>query len=184
MTACQFANESTRVRFYDDPHATADVLVRRWGDETEYYAFDFVPKGWPIEPPKRKGVVNIYQGRPLSNTHVTITHCVSTSPIFLVMHRSFDYSDTISGGAVLTNVRHTDRRPKGVSVRLGAGAPSRGLVLQGCWFGGSVYVDPSALRDVVVDLGTMFDGSAGISNSFGGDWREVPLEIIQLYPPG
>lgn len=162
VTGCQFASDTPKVNFYDQPNATADVLVRRWGDTTEYYRFAFALKRAPSPKSVVKGTVDVRRDQALLNTHVTITHCVSTSPVFLVMHQTFTYWDTVLGGAMLTNVHHHPAGPEVTSIHLGAAMPSRGLMLQGCRLAGSVYVEPSTRDDVVVDLGTTFASDASV----------------------
>ncbi len=93
-----------------------------------------------------------------ANAQFTATHCVSTSPIFLVAQRVFLPGD--SGGAVLTNVLHQPRLrasdAEATSIQLMGAYESRSLVLQGCELGGSVrFVSVSAIG-VVVELGTRF----------------------------
>lgn len=161
ITACQFANSRRGALAADG----ADVFVHRWGDEEIHFETTV-----PLQPAPTLGVVfyrptptNVYRGRALSNTQVTITHCVSTSPTFLTMDQAFPYADTIPGGAMLTNVRHAPAVSSGVSVYLGAGAPARSLMLQGCRFGGSVSCHPGTVSGAIVDLGTRFVGLARIS---------------------
>lgn len=159
ITACQFANESTRIFFHGSVAATADVLIRSWGDDAERYELRTALKDWPILPPvSHEDVVSVDRGVPLANTHATITHCVSMSPVFLVMFQSYSYAGTILGGAVLTNVRHSpSSASRWNSVVLGPGMPPRALILQGCRFGDSVLLDATGPADVVVDLGTRID---------------------------
>lgn len=159
VTACHFANE---LPFEPGSPETSDLLVQRWGGDDIHFETTV-----PLKPAPTLGVIfyrptpiNVYRGHALANTHLTVTHCVSTSPTFLVMNQAFPYADTILGGAVLTNVRHTPAVAGRVSVHLGAGAPPRGLMLQGCRFGGSVVCESGSLSDTVVDLGTRFIGEA------------------------
>jgi hypothetical protein len=168
ITACQLANNRLEVLAADG----ADVFVHRWGDGERWddgeRPFDTTV---PQQPAPTLGVdfyrptpANVYRGRALSNTQVTITHCVSTSPTFLTLDQAFPYADTIPGGAMLTNVRHTPAVRNGVSVYLGPGATPRSLMLQGCRFGGSVECHSAMANDAVVDLGTRFVGAAGFRN--------------------
>lgn len=162
VTGCQFASDTQRVSFYDRLNATADIVVRRWGDTTEYYQFAFAFKRAPSPNWLVKGTVDVRRDQALVNTHVTITHCVSTSPVFLVMHQTFAYWDTVLGGAMLTNVHHHPAGSEVTSIHLGAAMPSRGLMLQGCRLAGAVYVEPSTRDDVVLDLGTTFVSGATV----------------------
>ncbi len=138
VTACSFSNDAPPA---PTPFERADILTR---------ALD--------------SGLDVDRNIPLANTHLTVTHCVSTSPTFLVLDQAFPYAETILGGAVLTNVRHTPATTNGVSLRLGFGAPPRALMLQGCRFGGTVVCDPSSVNYAVVDLGTRFVGAAGFRN--------------------
>jgi hypothetical protein len=182
VTACQFANETARPFFHGSVAATADVLVRRWGDDDEAYDLRFAPKDWPIlRPDSRKDVANVDRGIPLANTHATIIHCISTSPVFLVMFQAFSYSGTILGGAVLTNVRHSpSSAARWNSVVLGPGMPPRALILQGCRFGDSVLLDATGPADVVVDLGTRINARPAytLGTAVG------PAGVITLRSPG
>lgn len=119
-------------------------------------------------------VVNL----PGANAQLTATHCVSTSPTFLVGQRVFTSGD--HGGAVLTNVLHQPRSSKATdavnSVRWMAPYASRSLMLQGCELGAPVRVQGATPPGVVVELGTRFAREPHyISDS--------PDPMVDLSPP-
>ena len=99
------------------------------------------------------------------NTHLTVTHCSSTSVRFLVLDESFRSVDAPSCGAMLTNVRHAPWTGT-VSLIVGRGVPVRGMVLQGCEFGGDVLLPSKPRRGIVVDLGTRFPLQSGRRSGF------------------
>lgn len=179
VTACQFANDTEVIVPPDRNSATTDILVRRGMDLAVHLPFEPVPKGRPYQGPR--GSRSFVSERPVADTHLTVLHCVSTSPTFLVLHPSFDDPDALPGGATLTNVRHTARGPEPTSVYVGEHAGSRSLMLQGCWFSGSVAVAPNAIRDVVVDLGCRFEAGARIIDAEPG--VGTPQEVITLREP-
>lgn len=94
-----------------------------------------------------------------ANAHLTVTHCLSTSPTFLVGRRVFSRGD--SGGALLTNVLHQPsgdlQKAAATSIRWGSGYEARSLVLQGCALGAPVRFEGSPVRGVAVDLGSTLD---------------------------
>ncbi len=180
VTACQFANEIAQVVPPDRVGATADILVLRWTGLALLPPFEFVPKDWPVWRPLGPGGGDLSKDLALANTHLTVTHCVSTSPTFLVLYPAFDLPNTLPAGATLTNVRHDARGSPPTSVYVARGAGSRSLMLQGCWFGGAVSVAPNPLSDVVVDLGSRFDGP-GVSDAEPG--VGPPQQVITLRTP-
>ncbi len=181
VTACQFANETAQIVPPDRVAATADILVLRSTGLALLPPFEFVPKDWPVWRPLGPGSGQLSGGGTLANTHLTVTHCVSTSPTFLVLYPAFDLPETLPGGAMLTNVRHTARGSQQTSVYVARGAGSRSLMLQGCWFSGSVSVAPNPLSDVVVDLGSRFGDGAGVRDAEPGVGPSQ--EVITLQTP-
>lgn len=191
IIACQFANQTRQVPFdphknadrsrvqdfLDTPETIADLHLRRWGDPS--YDMVFRPYDAPIDqlvvvdqPP------HVHRGQPLAGTHLTVTHCTSTSQVFLVMHPAFPYDDTYPGSATLLGVRHEPPGDDPSSVHVRRGAKPRSVMLQGCRLGGSVYVDSGSLNDVVVDLGTVFTGQSWVG--FHSYPRYYPLRVIDL----
>ena len=165
LVGCQFANTLSTSESRTLP---ADVITRSWDAGVD---INEVGKNINGVLPERlvrniPSGFNIYQGRPLANTHLTITHCVSTSAIFLILNPAFSSADTIAGGAVLTAVRHFPAVDGGPSVMVGRLAEPRSVMMQGCRFGRSVTFDPSTLVGVVVDLGTVFVPPPGTTAGF------------------
>ncbi|MDP3208277.1 MAG: hypothetical protein Q8M65_03935 [Rhodoglobus sp.] len=103
-----------------------------------------------------------------ANAQLTATHCVSTSPTFLVGRRVFNPGD--SGGAVLTSVLHQPRtttpRDVATSVRWIGPCDARNLVLQGCELGAPVRLVDAMTMGIVVELGTRF--TVGLPHYVGG----------------
>lgn len=104
-----------------------------------------------------------------TNPHVTITHCLSTSPVFLFARPLFTLGDP--GGAILTNVVHrplpSDPYASGRTIDWSPRYEARSLVLQGCEFGAHVNLGGSTHVGAVVDLGTRFHLVAGRRAPFG-----------------
>lgn len=114
------------------------------------------------------------------NAHLTATHCVSTSPCFLVGRQG--PTSTGSGGALLTNILHQPNviilNGANSSVRWIGPYESRSLVLQGCELGAPVRLEGTPRAGVVVNLGTRF------TNPMGGEVVGGTAEsVVGLYDP-
>lgn len=116
-----------------------------------------------------------------TNAHLTVTHCISTSPSFLMARPVFTSSDP--GGAVLTNVIH---RPPESGPYSGAASilwseryGPRSLILQGCELGAHVSLGTSGHSGIVIDLGTQFDIVAGTRSPYVGGG---PNAVYNLQP--
>lgn len=113
--------------------------------------------------------------------HLTATHCVSTSPCFLVGRQG--PTTTGSGGALLTNVLHQPTviiaNARNCSIRWIGPYDSQSLVLQGCEFGAEVRQEEGSNNHVVVDIGTRFLRPAAF-------WSVHSLAVepvVSLYDP-
>jgi len=158
VVACQFGSALRPV----GENESGDIVTRSWDEGVNANSKgERVNGGWleRFISNQPRGF-NVYRQQPLKNTHVTITHSLSTSVVFMRLNPAFLYPDTVPGGALLTGVRHAPP-DGGLALHIGPRAPRRSVVLQGCRFSSGVTFDYSLTGDIVVDLGTVFPRGAG-----------------------